>query len=107
MTHYDVLEVVPTASTEVITAAYRAKAKRLHPDVFPPEKKAWAEAQMKILNEVYHVLSTPTSGAEYDSQLPFTQQNRSSTDNRRASYQPPSASLSCSEGFDSLRRNSA
>ena len=34
MTYYEVLQVMPTASPEVIQMAYKALAKKYHPDVF-------------------------------------------------------------------------
>ena len=34
MTYYEILEVAETASEEVIRMAYKALAKKYHPDVF-------------------------------------------------------------------------
>jgi len=50
MTYYDILEVSESASVEVIDMAYKALAKKYHPDVFNGDKD-YAEQQMKIINE--------------------------------------------------------
>lgn len=68
MTHYDTLEVLPTASPEVIQMAYKALARKYHPDVFQGNKEL-AELRMKRLNEAYRVLSNPTLRQEYDREL--------------------------------------
>lgn len=65
MTHYEVLQVLPTASPEVIQMAYKALARKYHPDVFQGNK-VQAEAIMKRINEAYRVLSSPTLREEYD-----------------------------------------
>jgi curved DNA-binding protein CbpA len=54
------------ASQEEIAQAYRKLARRFHPDLHPPERKGWAEEQMKRLNEAYAVLNDPRSRARYD-----------------------------------------
>ena len=46
-TLYDILEVSPKASKEVIEKAYRTLVKRYHPDLQAPENKASAEEKMK------------------------------------------------------------
>jgi hypothetical protein len=65
MTHYEVLQVMPTASPEVIRMAYKALASKYHPDVFQGNKE-YAEIKMKQINEAYRVLSSPISRQEYD-----------------------------------------
>lgn len=59
-TYYDVLQVRDDASPEVIHAAYRALAKRYHPD------SGGSEYMMKMLNRAYEVLSDPVARSEYD-----------------------------------------
>ena len=62
-TLYDVLEVSPRASRETIAAAWRALAKKLHPDV----NKAHGSAEaMKAVNLAYEVLSDPVRRRAYD-----------------------------------------
>lgn len=59
--HYDTLEVHPSASPEVITAAYKALMKKHHPD-----KKQTVGLRARAINEAYEVLSDPTKRADYD-----------------------------------------
>lgn len=68
MTHYEVLQVLHTASPEVIQMAYKALARKYHPDVFQGNKE-YAEAIMKRINEAYRVLSSPDLRREYDRSL--------------------------------------
>lgn len=64
--YYEVLQVHERAIQPVIDGAYRALVRRYHPDVHPPEKRAWAHAKMAQLNIAYDVLSDPVRRAEYD-----------------------------------------
>ena len=63
-TLYAVLGVSPSAGTDEIAAAYRARAKEVHPDARPGDHAA-AE-QFKDLGAAYGVLSEPESRREYD-----------------------------------------
>lgn len=67
MTLYDLLEVSPKASKEVIEKAYKVLVKKYHPDLQKPDKKAWAEDIMKKLNSAYEILSDDEERARYDS----------------------------------------
>ncbi len=68
--YYDLLEVSPTASTEVIKAAYRQLALKHHPDrQETPEARAQAEKRMQAINEAYEVLSDEERRATYDRQV--------------------------------------
>jgi DnaJ-domain-containing protein 1 len=62
-THYEELEVSPTASRETIEAAYRSLAKRLHPDV---NKNPSAQDRMKRVNAAWTVLQDEKKRKEYD-----------------------------------------
>lgn len=64
--YYEILEVHPNASPEVIARAYRVLVSRYHPDLHPPERRAWAEDRMKRVNEAFSVLSDPQKRADYD-----------------------------------------
>lgn len=67
---YQVLGVSPYATVDQIRRAYRVSARGCHPDVNPPEKKAWAEAQMARLNEARGLLTNPIRRAQYDAAHP-------------------------------------
>jgi curved DNA-binding protein CbpA len=60
---YAVLQVDPNAELIVIQAAYRALARRFHPDGDMPDI-----AKMAELNHAFGVLRDPTTRAEYDQQ---------------------------------------
>jgi hypothetical protein len=67
--YYDILEVSPRASIEVIEKAYRVLAKRYHPDTASGNiPRAESEEKMKILNRAYEILSSPRLRANYDEQ---------------------------------------
>jgi hypothetical protein len=60
---YELLEVSPHASADVIQAAYRILARNYHPDVNAgPE----AEVRIRQLNAAYRVLSNAQDRARYD-----------------------------------------
>lgn len=61
--YYATLGVSPHADQKAIEAAYRALARRLHPDLNP---SPMAAAQMVGLNQAYDVLRNPASRALYD-----------------------------------------
>ena len=62
--YYEVLGVPKDADEAAIKKAYRALAKKNHPDVNPGDKDA--EERFKEINEAYQVLSNPQKRAEYD-----------------------------------------
>ena len=75
--------------------AYKALAKKYHPDVYQGDK-AFAENKMKQINEAYHILSSPTLRAEYDRQLKQQAENQHSQygycdENHSAPVQPSQA----------------
>ena len=89
MTHYEVLQVVPTASPEIIKVAYRTLALKYHPDTYPGSPW-YAEQKMKELNEAYRVLSSPYLRQEYDQLLQCSQTQP------KADYQPKQTSSASS-----------
>lgn len=69
MNMYDILEVSPCASKEVIEKAYRVLAKKYHPDLHDSDSKEWAENKIKQLNQAYEAIINGEKRAEYDEQL--------------------------------------
>jgi hypothetical protein len=61
--YYGWLNVLPTASIAEIKAAFRQRAKELHPD---HNKSPHAVKQFQGLNEAYNVLSDPVTRSQYD-----------------------------------------
>lgn len=62
--YYEVLGVNKTATEAELKKAFRAKAKKYHPDLNPDNKQA--EAKFKEINEAYEVLSDKDKRARYD-----------------------------------------
>ncbi len=60
---YRILQVDPDAEPEVIEAAYRALARKLHPD---RNARATAQSEMARLNRAHEILSDPPRRALYD-----------------------------------------
>ena len=66
--HYAALGIDPTADQEVIGAAYRALAKKYHPDTGATRGTASAERFSEI-QQAYEVLGSPESRKQYDMDL--------------------------------------
>ena len=66
--YYEVLGVGKNADDAEIKKAYRALAKKYHPDVNPGN--AEAEAKFKEASEAYAILSDPDKRRQYDLKLP-------------------------------------
>jgi DnaJ-class molecular chaperone len=62
--YYEILGVARDATPEAIKKAYRALARKYHPDVNPGDKKA--EAQFKEVQQAYDILSEPEKRSRYD-----------------------------------------
>ena len=62
--YYEILGVPRDASEDEIRKAYRALARKYHPDVNPNNPQA--EARFKEINEAHTVLSDKTKRAQYD-----------------------------------------
>lgn len=66
--YYDVLGVMPTAESVVITAAYRALANRYHPDKNIADPIG-SSSKMAEVNAAYETLSDPEKRKRYDQSL--------------------------------------
>ena len=66
--HYAALGIDPTADPEVIAAAYRALAKKYHPDTGATTGTASPE-RFEQVQRAYEVLRTPESRRQYDLEL--------------------------------------
>jgi curved DNA-binding protein len=70
--HFTALGVAPDADQEVIKAAFRALAKKYHPDTAADPGAAKvrfpeiAKARVREISEAHAVLSNPAARAEYD-----------------------------------------
>jgi DnaJ-class molecular chaperone len=62
--YYEVLGVARDAAPDALKKAYRALARKFHPDVNPGDKSA--EAKFKEVQEAYDVLSDQEKRARYD-----------------------------------------
>lgn len=69
MSWYDVLGVAPTASASEIREAYRALARRHHPDQQSSAAGAAGGEEMARINEAYRVLGDPARRNDYDRSL--------------------------------------
>lgn len=67
--YYEILEVNPKASKEVIEKAYKVLVKKYHPDLYTAEKKQYAERKIKEINAAYNILSDEFLREQYDYEL--------------------------------------
>ena len=67
--YYEILEVDKNASQEVIEKAYKALAKKYHPDLQQGATKQEYAEKMKIINEAYDVLSDNFKREQYNLKL--------------------------------------
>lgn len=82
---YQILGVLPSAESIVITAAYRALAQRYHPDKWPGDADL-ANQRMAAINDAYSKIGNPASRRKYDeSQQSKQQASFSESDNEERS----------------------
>lgn len=67
--YYEILEVSPKASKEIIDKAYKVLAKKYHPDIHTGDSKRYAEEKIKEINEAYKILSDEFFREQYDNEL--------------------------------------
>lgn len=87
--YYKILQVAPDASTEVIQMAYKALAKKYHPDLNPGQEEA-AQEKMKDVNEAYEILSDKDKRWQYD-QIYYRQEKTEQKTSYSAPEPPKSA----------------
>ncbi len=68
--YYEILQIHHRAIPEIVEKAYRVLVRKYHPDLFPEEKKQWAERRMKELNIAYATLSDSVKREKYDAEHP-------------------------------------
>jgi curved DNA-binding protein len=66
VTLYDVLEISPRASNEVVKAAYRCLAQFHHPDKNIVSENGFANDKQVLINNAYAILSDPVMRRNYD-----------------------------------------
>jgi curved DNA-binding protein CbpA len=84
---YAVLQVVPTADQEVVTAAYKALAQKYHPDHDATRRAA---ERMATLNRAYALLRNRAARTAYDSSRRTTIAGISVPVSARPASAPPS-----------------
>lgn len=68
--YYEILELNPKASPEIIEKAYHVLAKRYHPDTQADDaEKMRCEQMLKDINEAYYVLSDVFLREQYDKEI--------------------------------------
>ncbi len=67
--YYEILELNPKASKEVIDKAHKALVKKYHPDLYSGAQKQDAEKKLKDINEAYYILSDEFLKEQYDKEL--------------------------------------
>ena len=80
MNYYEILEVSPNASQEIIKIAYKNLAKKYHPDTSNEEN---ASEIMQKINEAYEVLSDPEKREEYDMTLNINDKYKNTNQNSK------------------------
>ena len=79
--YYAVLGVLPDAEDVVIAAAYRALAKRYHPDQWQGDRST-AHQRMSEINKAYEVLGAAVRRADYDKKRARSHPEFSACDNQ-------------------------
>ncbi len=74
--YYEILQVSPHASDDIIEKAYKVLAKKYHPDLQKSlSNKSYAEQRLKEINEAYNVLKDEFLREQYDFELKKEQDN--------------------------------
>jgi curved DNA-binding protein CbpA len=78
--YYAILHVLPSAEIDVIKAAYKALARKYHPDTFDGDK-AYASKRMQEINDAFGVIGDPDKRKKYDAERKATNQEDEFTSN--------------------------
>jgi len=65
--YYSILHVLPSAEIDVIKAAYKALARKYHPDTFDGDK-AYAGKRMQEINDAFGIIGDPDKRKKYDAE---------------------------------------
>ena len=85
---YEILEVSPKASGEVIEKAYKVLAKKYHPDLQTnSQQKVVCEQKMKQLNEAYEILGDEEKRKQYDEKRRIEEEKRKTQQKQETSRQ--------------------
>ncbi len=105
--YYEILGISKKAAADEIKRAYRALARKYHPDLNPGDKDA--EEKFKLIGEAYDVLSDADKKSQYEeysrywNQKGFLGSNRSSNRSKRSSRTSKAeAEYSGFEDFDNF-----
>lgn len=71
--YYEVLEISPNASEEIVERSYRTLTQKYNPSVYPPDMTEWAEIKLGEVSKAYTVLSDPLKRNEYNIQIGLVQ----------------------------------
>eukprot|EP01012_Entosiphon_sulcatum_P064276 TRINITY_DN93060_c0_g1_i1.p1 TRINITY_DN93060_c0_g1~~TRINITY_DN93060_c0_g1_i1.p1 ORF type:complete len:221 (+),score=49.96 TRINITY_DN93060_c0_g1_i1:41-664(+) len=69
VSHYEILQVAPNATTAEIKKAYYSRAMVVHPDKRPDTEKAVAEKEFQTLQKSYEIISDTKAREAYDAVL--------------------------------------
>ncbi|CAM3204719.1 DnaJ domain-containing protein [Vibrio rarus] len=75
-TYYTILNVLPDSDGSVIRGAYKALAKKYHPDTYKGDKK-FANEMMQKINMAYQVLNDPIKRQAYDIEIECVNKTKS------------------------------
>lgn len=95
--HYQLLGVLNNADTDLIKAAFRVAAKKVHPDLAPSRE---ANRKFQELQHAYSVLVDPAQRASYDQSLRSCSNAEHTSDRRNT---PPQTSPPKSEATSQTR----
>ena len=93
--YYDLLEVTPKASKEIIEKAYKVLIKKYHPDLYKGEERIYAENKTRDLNEAYRILTSDFLREQYDLELEkeksfsnnnYNERNIKNTKNQKSNF---------------------